>query len=65
MDHRRAAYTGGYLGANVNVATLFHCDYGYNLFVADNVTIGAYCQLYDSARIVIGGNTTIGNGVTI
>jgi acetyltransferase-like isoleucine patch superfamily enzyme len=65
MDHRRAAYTGGHLGANVNVATPFHCDYGYNLFVADNVRIGACCQLHDSAKIVIGGNTTIGNGVTI
>jgi acetyltransferase-like isoleucine patch superfamily enzyme len=65
MDHHRAAYTGGHLGANVNVATPFHCDYGYNLFVADNVTIGAHCQLHDSAKIAIGGNTTIGNGVTI
>jgi acetyltransferase-like isoleucine patch superfamily enzyme len=65
MDRRLAVHTGGHVGENVNVATPFHCDYGYNLFVADNVTIGAYCQLHDSARIAIGGNTTIGNGVKI
>jgi acetyltransferase-like isoleucine patch superfamily enzyme len=64
-DRRTAVHTGGHFGGNVNVATPFHCDYGYNIFIAENVTIGAYCRLHDSTRIVIGKNTKIGNSVTI
>jgi acetyltransferase-like isoleucine patch superfamily enzyme len=65
MDRQHAVHTGGHLGGNVNVATPFHCDYGYNVSIGDNVTIGAYCRLHDSARIAIGRNTKIGNSVTI
>jgi acetyltransferase-like isoleucine patch superfamily enzyme len=65
MNRRPAVHTGSHLGENVKVATPFHCDYGYNLSVADDVTIKAYCRLHDSARIAIGKHTTIGNGVTI
>jgi acetyltransferase-like isoleucine patch superfamily enzyme len=65
IDRRPAVPTGGQLGENVNVATPFHCDYGYNLFIADDVTIKACSRLHDSAKIAIGRNTTIGNGVTI
>jgi acetyltransferase-like isoleucine patch superfamily enzyme len=64
-DRRTVVHAGGHLGGNVNVATPFHCDYGYNLSIAENVTIGAYCRLHDSARIAIGRNTKIGNSVTI
>jgi acetyltransferase-like isoleucine patch superfamily enzyme len=65
MDQRTAVHTGGHLGGNVNVATPFHCDYGYNIFIAENVTIGAYCRLHDSIKIAIGRDTKIGNSVTI
>jgi acetyltransferase-like isoleucine patch superfamily enzyme len=56
---------GGHLGNNAHVATPFHCDYGYNVFVGDNVVIGPNSQLLDSARITIGENTRIGACVTI
>jgi len=56
---------GAHLGGNVHVAAPFHCDYGYNLSIADNVVIGSNCQLLDSARICIGRNTKIGARVTI
>jgi len=65
MDHRPGAPNGAHLGGNVNVATPFHCDYGYNISIGDNVTIGAHCQLLDSARIAIGRNVKIGARVTI
>lgn len=55
----------GHLGGNVHVAVPFHCDYGYNLSIAENVVIGSGCRLSDSARIAIGRNTKIGKGVTI
>ncbi|KAF1940187.1 trimeric LpxA-like protein [Clathrospora elynae] len=55
----------GHFGGNVNVSAPFYCDYGYNLSIADNVVVGADCQLLDSARICIGRNTRIGARVTI
>jgi acetyltransferase-like isoleucine patch superfamily enzyme len=55
----------GHLGHGVNVSAPFHCDYGYNLSIGDNVILGPGCQLLDSGRIVIGKNTKIGARVTI
>ncbi|KAL6707139.1 hypothetical protein ACN47E_004686 [Coniothyrium glycines] len=55
----------GHYGGNVHVAAPFHCDYGYNLSIADNVVIGSNCQLLDAARICIGRNTKIGARVLI
>src|SRR6185369_10779091 len=54
-----------HLGGNVHVTTPFHCDYGYNLSIAENVVVGPNCHLLDSARICIGRNTKIGARVTI
>jgi acetyltransferase-like isoleucine patch superfamily enzyme len=55
----------GHLGGGIKVATPFHCDYGYNVSVGDNVIIGPNCQFLDSGRIAIGRNTKIGARVTI
>ena len=55
----------GHLGHDVNVSAPFHCDYGYNISLGDNVILGPGCQLLDSGRIVIGKNTKIGARVTI
>lgn len=65
MDRRQGVHVGGHYGGNVSVTTPFHCDYGYNLSIGDNVCIGPHCQLLDSARIAIGRNTKIGARVTI
>jgi acetyltransferase-like isoleucine patch superfamily enzyme len=54
-----------HLGAGVRVATPFHCDYGYNLSIDDNVIIGPNCHLLDSAKITIGKDTKIGARVII
>lgn len=34
-----------YLGDNVNVTTPFHCDYGYNISISDNVVIGPHVTI--------------------
>ncbi|KAH7094320.1 maltose O-acetyltransferas-like protein [Paraphoma chrysanthemicola] len=65
MDRRPGVHVGGHLGGNVNVTTPFHCDYGYNISIGDNVNIGPHCELLDSARIAIGRNTKVGARVTI
>jgi acetyltransferase-like isoleucine patch superfamily enzyme len=65
VDHRPGAPSCGHVGRNVIVATPFHCDYGYNISLGDNIMFGPHCQLLDSARIAIGRNTRIGARVTI
>ena len=55
----------GHLGGNVHVETPFHCHYGYNLSIAENVVIGSNCRFLDSARICIGRNTEIEGNVLI
>jgi acetyltransferase-like isoleucine patch superfamily enzyme len=65
MGKPPGVHVGGYLGRNVNVTTPFHCDYGYNISIGDNVSIGPHCQLFDSARIEIGRDTKLGARVTI
>ncbi|RYN97418.1 hypothetical protein AA0121_g13534 [Alternaria tenuissima] len=55
----------GRLGSNAHVVTPFHCDYGYNISIGDNVIIGPDSRLLDSAKISIGRNTRIGACVII
>jgi acetyltransferase-like isoleucine patch superfamily enzyme len=55
----------GHLGDGINVSAPFHCDYGYNLSIGDNVIIGPGCQLLGSGRIAIGRNTKISARGTI
>jgi acetyltransferase-like isoleucine patch superfamily enzyme len=55
----------GHVGHGIKVSAPFHCDYGYNLSIGDNVVLGPGCQLLDSGRVVIGRNTKIGARVTI
>jgi acetyltransferase-like isoleucine patch superfamily enzyme len=65
MGPRQGPHVGAHMGGNVNVSTPFHCDYGYNISLGDNVVIGSQCQFLDSARIAIGRNTKIGARVLI
>lgn len=55
----------GHFGENSQVATPFHCDYGYHLSIGEDVVIDSDCHFRDSARIAIGRNTKIGARVTI
>jgi acetyltransferase-like isoleucine patch superfamily enzyme len=55
----------GRLGSNAHVVTPFHCDYGYNVSIGDNVIIGPDSRLLDSVKVSIGRNTRIGACVII
>lgn len=52
------------LGHRVNLIATIYRDYGYNIFIRDNVVIGPGCQLLDSGKIEIEGNTKIDARVT-
>ena len=47
------------LGQNIHVRLPFRCDYGYNLRVGNNVTLGSHCWLHDAAMITIKDNVQI------
>ena len=42
---------GGRLGSNAHVATPFHCDYGYNVYISDCCVVGAGVRVGDGAVI--------------
>ena len=44
----------GGIGDNVMIDTPFHCDYGKNIFLGNNVVINMNCILVDNAPIRIG-----------
>lgn len=55
----------GKLGKNVEVEAPFHCEYGYNIRIGDEVEIGGNCRIMDSAQVEIGARTIIGPDVKI
>lgn len=44
----------GSCGERVVVEAPFHCDYGYNITVGDDVLIGADCRISDTCSVTIG-----------
>ena len=44
----------GTVGDNVTVEAPFHCDYGYNITIGDDVLIGADCRISDTCAVSIG-----------
>ncbi|KFL87898.1 Maltose O-acetyltransferase [Acetobacter malorum] len=55
----------GAVGENVSVRAPFHCDYGFNIFLGDNVFLNFGCVILDVAPVHIGHGTQIGPGVQI
>ncbi|WP_339837539.1 sugar O-acetyltransferase [uncultured Flavobacterium sp.] len=43
----------------------FHCDYGYNLHLGENVYFNINCVVLDEMKVEIGDNALIGPGVHI
>ena len=52
----------GSVGEGVVIRPPFHCDYGWNLFVADGVFMNFGCVVLDVAPVRIGTRTQIGPG---
>lgn len=50
----------GSLGCHCTVNSPFRCDYGYNVFIGDNVYINYELVILDEAKVTIGNNVFIG-----
>lgn len=55
----------GSVGEGAVVRPPFHCDYGYNIHLADDVFFNFNCVILDVAEVRIGSGTQIGPAVQI
>ena len=55
----------GHVGENANIKSGFHCDYGCNIYIGNNVFSNYDCVFLDVGRIEIGDDTKIGPQVGI
>ena len=53
------------VGENVFIEAPFHCSYGLNLHLGDEVYVNAGCTILDSAPVRIGARTMLGPHVTL
>ncbi|HEV2571701.1 MAG TPA: sugar O-acetyltransferase [Beijerinckiaceae bacterium] len=53
------------VGERIDIRPPFHCDYGYNISVADGVFINFNCIILDVVAVTIGEATQIGPSVQI
>lgn len=55
----------GATGENLTLVSPFHCDYGCNITLGDNVYINTNCVFLDCAPITIGSNVLIAPSVQL
>lgn len=55
----------GGIGENMAIDTPFHCDYGKNIFLGNNVIINMNCTFVDNQPIRIGDNVLIASNVQL
>ena len=55
----------GKCGERVIVEAPFHCDYGYNIEIGDDVLIGADCRFSDHCQVKIGNRCILSPGVKL
>lgn len=55
----------GKTGENMTLVSPFHCDYGCNITLGDNVYINTNCVFLDCAPITIGSNVLIAPSVQL
>jgi maltose O-acetyltransferase len=60
---RLATALVGRVGPGSWIEPPFHCDYGWNIFLGDDVFVNFNCVVLDGAQIRIGERTQIGPGV--
>lgn len=53
----------GSMGKNVHIDIDFHCEYGKNIHLGDNVIINMNCTFVDNNSITIGNNVLIASNV--
>ena len=55
----------GSFGPDCYIEAPFHCAYGFNIHLADEVYLNAGCTILDSAPVRIGSGSMLGPGVHI
>lgn len=55
----------GYQGEGLVIVPPFYCDYGFNIYVGDNVFLNMNCCILDIMPVAIGDRTMIGPNVQI
>lgn len=55
----------GRVGNNLVIEGPFHCDYGYNINIGQDVAIGRNCTILDTCEVKIGDRCNIGPNVNI
>lgn len=55
----------GAIGAGAVIRPPFHCDYGYNIHLDDDVFLNFNCVILDVATVAIGAGTQVGPAVQI
>lgn len=55
----------GSVGTRTIVESPFHCEYGYNIHLGDDVAISPNCQFQDACKIEIGARSIIGPNVKL
>jgi len=55
----------GHAGAGARIEGQFHCPYGFNVHLGDEVFLNAGCVILDTAPVRIGARTLIGPRVQI
>jgi maltose O-acetyltransferase len=55
----------GTVGADARIEPPFHCPYGFNIHLADEVFINAGCVILDTAPVRIGARTLLGPHVQV
>ena len=55
----------GTFGPDGYIEAPFHCAYGFNIHLADEVYLNAGCTILDSATVSIGSGSMLGPGVHI
>jgi acetyltransferase-like isoleucine patch superfamily enzyme len=55
----------GYVGEHSVIAAPFTCDYGYNIIIGKDVSIGRNCTILDCARVNIGDRCVIACNVSL
>lgn len=54
-----------HVGVDCFVEAPFHCSYGINIFLGDNVYFNAGCTILDSGPVLLGDRAMLGPGVQI
>lgn len=55
----------GAVGKDVRIEAPFHCPYGFNISLGDDVFLNTGCVILDTAPVMIGERTMFGPGVQI